>query len=67
MKAGRTHAQKRALVLRITEAMVETCGAVREHVHVIITDVEGHDWGRGGDMLSGPPQAAAPRETEKTS
>lgn len=52
MKAGRTVDQKRELVSRITDALIDVCGANQESVHVIIDDVQGDSWGRGGKLLS---------------
>ncbi len=52
LKAGRTVAQKRALVARITDALTEEVGAARERVHVIVNEVPEDSWGRGGTLLS---------------
>lgn len=52
LKAGRTLDQKRQLVERITEALVDICGSNRDRVHVIIGEVAGDSWGRGGKLLS---------------
>jgi 4-oxalocrotonate tautomerase len=45
---GRTTEQKRRLVARITDAMVEEVGARREMVQVRFLEVSKEDWGRGG-------------------
>ncbi|MGH6880522.1 MULTISPECIES: 2-hydroxymuconate tautomerase [Hypericibacter] len=52
LKAGRTVEQKRQLVERITDSLVEIAGANRERVHVIIDEVPGDNWGRAGRLLS---------------
>ena len=38
IKQGRTLDQKREIVARMTEVLVEVCGAARERVHVIINE-----------------------------
>jgi|TARA_B110000967_G_C18584975_1_gene411583 4-oxalocrotonate tautomerase len=52
IKDGRTLDQKREMVERITDTLVDVCGAARERVHVIINEVEEVNWGRGGELLS---------------
>ncbi len=52
LKSGRTVEQKREIVRRMTDALVEVCGAVEERVHVIINEVDEDSWGRGGKLLS---------------
>lgn len=52
LKAGRTLDQKRQLVARITDALVDVCDANRDRVHVIIDEVAEDSWGRGGRLLS---------------
>ena len=52
IKNGRTIDQKRELVTRITDTLVDVCGAARERIHVIINEVEEDNWGRGGQLLS---------------
>jgi 4-oxalocrotonate tautomerase len=47
---GRTTEQKRRLVARITDAMVEEAGARREMVQVRFLEVSKEDWGRGGSL-----------------
>jgi len=58
LKAGRTVEQRRELVGRITDALVDVCGSNRENVHVIIDEVAEDSWGRAGKLLS--EQAGAP-------
>jgi 4-oxalocrotonate tautomerase len=45
---GRTLEQKRRLVERITDALVEEAGARREMVQVRFLEVSKQGWGRGG-------------------
>ncbi len=52
LKSGRTVAQKREIVRRMTDVLVDVCDAVEERVHVIINEVEEDNWGRGGSLLS---------------
>lgn len=52
LKSGPTLEQKRQLVERITDTLVEVCGSARERVHVIIDEVAEESWGRGGKLLS---------------
>lgn len=59
IKDGRTLEQKRELVSRMTDVLVDVCGSVRERVHVIINEVEEDSWGRGGQLLSDIAAAAA--------
>jgi 4-oxalocrotonate tautomerase len=46
--AGRSLEQKRRLVERITEALIDEAGARREMVQVRFLEVSKEDWGRGG-------------------
>ncbi len=55
LKAGRTLDQRRELVSRITDALVDVCGSNRENVHVIIDEVPEDSWGRAGTLLSDAP------------
>ena len=52
IKQGRSLDQKRELARRITDALVDVCGAAEERVHVIIDEVPEDNWGRGGRLLS---------------
>ncbi len=52
IKAGRSLNQRRELVRRITNDLVEVCGAAEDRVHVIINEVPTDQWGRGGSLLS---------------
>lgn len=45
---GRTDEQKRALVEKVTAAIVETANAPAERVHVIIEDMSPQNYGNAG-------------------
>jgi 4-oxalocrotonate tautomerase len=45
---GRTEEQKRRLIEKVTEALVETVDAQREAVRVMVVDVPKTQWGIGG-------------------
>jgi 4-oxalocrotonate tautomerase len=45
---GRTLDQKRRLVERITDALIEEAGARPEMIQVRFLEVSKQDWGRGG-------------------
>lgn len=45
---GRTLEQKRRIIARITDALVEEAGARREMVQVSFLEVSKEAWGRGG-------------------
>ncbi|HUK86699.1 MAG TPA: 2-hydroxymuconate tautomerase [Terriglobales bacterium] len=51
MLRGRTTEQKRKLVQRLTEAMVEEAGAARDAVTVALVEVEKEDFARGGTLI----------------
>lgn len=55
MYPGRTRAQKDALVSRITEAFVETCGGTEGGVWVVLDEVARENWAVGGRLGSNPP------------
>jgi len=48
MVEGRSPEQKRALLEKLTDAVVETLGAKRETVRVILYEVPKAHWGVGG-------------------
>ena len=52
MFAGRTEQQKRVLVTKLTNALVNAAGGTPESVNVVITDVNKSDWGSGGELCS---------------
>lgn len=50
MFKGRSRQQKRELVEALTDAMVNTTGANRDAIWVVLSDVEKEDWGFGGQL-----------------
>ncbi|KAB2491562.1 2-hydroxymuconate tautomerase [Priestia endophytica] len=52
MLEGRTDDQKRALVEKVTEAVVETTGASKEKVAVIIEEMSKNNYGVAGKRIS---------------
>ncbi|WP_077623490.1 2-hydroxymuconate tautomerase [Sediminibacillus massiliensis] len=52
MLDGRTDEQKRALVEKVTDAVVETTGASKEKVVVFIEEMNKSDYGVAGVRLS---------------
>ena len=52
MLKGRSTEQKRKLAKRLTDAMVEEAGAVRDGVTVVIVEVEKEDFARGGTLIA---------------
>ena len=49
---GRTQEQKREIVRRVTDVIVEVTGCPPEAVTVIFTDHPRHDIGKAGKLLS---------------
>lgn len=45
---GNSEERKRDLIARVTDAFVESLGAPRELVRVIVTEVPSGNWGVGG-------------------
>ena len=52
MKEGRTVDQKRKLVRSLTDAVVNSLGVREDMVEVVIVDQPGHNFARGGTLLS---------------
>lgn len=52
LRTGRTIEQKRALVDRLTDAFVDTCGGDREGVWIQLQEVPAEHWGIGGSLQS---------------
>ena len=46
---GRTEDQKRVVIEKVTDALVESVGAPREIVRVMIQDVPKQNWGIAGE------------------
>ena len=49
---GRSTEQKRKLVSRITDALVEECNATRDAITVAIVEVPKEDFARGGTLIA---------------
>jgi 4-oxalocrotonate tautomerase len=49
---GRTADQKRKLAARVTDALVEECGAARDAVIITLVEVTREDYAHGGTLLS---------------
>ncbi len=45
---GRTEDQKRAVIEKVTQALVEAVGAPKENVRVWLTEVPKENWGIAG-------------------
>ena len=56
---GRSDEQKRQLIERLTDVMVDVCGSKRERVGVTINEVPADNWGRGGVPMSDAAGAAS--------
>ncbi|MDZ5711172.1 MULTISPECIES: 2-hydroxymuconate tautomerase [Jeotgalibacillus] len=52
MIEGRSDDQKRALVEKVTDAVVETTGATPDKVSIIIEEMKKTDYGVGGVRVS---------------
>ncbi|SDM51909.1 2-hydroxymuconate tautomerase [Sediminibacillus halophilus] len=52
MLEGRNDEQKKALVEKVTEAVVETTGASKDKVAVFIEEMSKNDYAVGGKRLS---------------
>jgi len=50
MIEGRTVEQKRKMVEKVTDALVETIHCSRDAVKIYITDMKKHDLGDGGKL-----------------
>ncbi len=49
---GRSQDQKRKLAKRVTDVLVEECGANRDAVTIAIVEVTKDDFARGGTLIS---------------
>ncbi len=56
---GRTEAQRRRLIEKVTDAIVEAVGAPRESVRVWISEVNGENWGIAGVSIKDRADRAA--------
>lgn len=52
MLPGRTDEQKRAMVSKVTDAFLDSCGGTPESVTVIIEEQEARHWAVGGTLLA---------------
>ena len=52
MLEGRTKEQKQELAKRITDAMVDTCGAPRDGTMVVIEEFDRDQWAVAGTLIS---------------
>ena len=46
--AGASREQKRRIVERVTDALVEALGKKPEHIHVVLQEIAEEDWGFAG-------------------
>ncbi len=51
---GRSHDQKKLLIEKITQAIVESLGSEKENVWVVLNEVPRSEWGVGGVPLGKP-------------
>ncbi|MDO5096691.1 MAG: 4-oxalocrotonate tautomerase [Peptostreptococcaceae bacterium] len=51
MMEGRTVEQKKAMVKKVTEALVETVGCSKDAVTVIIREMEKENYARAGELV----------------
>lgn len=49
---GRTYEQKKAMVEKITEVLMETVGAKRESISIIIRDMGKENYAHAGQLAS---------------
>ena len=59
---GRTLEQKRAAAKAMTEALIEHCGALRESIVVVFSDIPRDSWMRAGTMVADRPQTQTPAQ-----
>ncbi|WP_404474080.1 2-hydroxymuconate tautomerase family protein [Vreelandella venusta] len=50
--AGRTAEQKEALIKNVTDACVESIDCTPESVRILLSDVEGQDFGVAGESVA---------------
>ena len=48
----RTLEQKRELVKELTDSFIKTCGANKEAIKILITEVDKEEWASGGLLTS---------------
>jgi 4-oxalocrotonate tautomerase len=59
MMAGRTEDQKRAMVARVTDVLVETIAAPPEAVQIVVTEVQPEQWAVAGQLVADQRAATA--------
>ncbi|AGL84491.1 MULTISPECIES: tautomerase family protein [Pseudomonas] len=47
---GATRQQKAQLVKEFTESLVRVLGKKPEHIHIVIQEIDGSDWGFAGEL-----------------
>ncbi|WP_425802149.1 2-hydroxymuconate tautomerase [Desulfitobacterium sp. Sab5] len=47
---GRTYEQKKAMVEKVTEAIMETAGAARENISIIIREMNKENYATAGQL-----------------
>jgi len=52
MFPGRAIDQERNLVRELTDGFVRACGGPGSRLHVVPAEVEGNNWGVGGELMS---------------
>lgn len=51
---GRSYEQKKLLIEKITQAIVESLGSQKENVWVVLNEVPRSEWGIGGVPIGKP-------------
>jgi 4-oxalocrotonate tautomerase len=51
---GRSYEQKKKLIEKVTEAIVESLGSDKNNVRVVLNEVPRSEWGIGGVPLGNP-------------
>jgi 4-oxalocrotonate tautomerase len=51
---GRSYEQKKKLIEKVTEAIVESLGSDKNNVWVVLNEVPRSEWGIGGVPLGNP-------------
>lgn len=59
MLEGRDAARRAELIERITDVLVETAGAARDKVVVVLNEIPRENWGSGGVPKSAQPTTSA--------
>lgn len=51
---GRSHEQKKAIIEKVTQAITDSLGPLKQPVWVIVNEVPLTDWGVGGKPVRSP-------------